>query len=148
MLEDLILPVDVLVKLAVLSLVALHELRRRQSARRCAQFRIVQFFERRSFARLLCLQFAMRGLVTPKFFKCHGCLRWRQDRPACDRRHHSCFCHNRSIDVDSGSPCERPARFTGRIDFRDLEAPDCATGHLFNLFRRDAEIRDTSVPDF
>ena len=54
-LEHLILPVDLFVKLAVLGLVALHKLRRRQSARRCVQFRIVHPFECRSFARLLCL---------------------------------------------------------------------------------------------
>ena len=112
-LEHVILPVDVLVKRAVLSLVALQELRRRQSARRCVQFRIVHPFECRSFARLLCLQFAVRGLVTPKFFKCRGCLRWRQDCPAWDRRHHSCFPHHGAIDVDSGSSFEHPARFTG-----------------------------------
>jgi len=74
MLEHLILTVDVLVELAVLSLVALHELRRRQSTRWCAQFRIVQFFERRSLPRLLFLEFATRGLLTPEPFKRHGRL--------------------------------------------------------------------------
>src|SRR5439155_13886396 len=93
-------------------------------------------------------EFATRGLLTPEPFKRHGRLRWRQDCSGWDRRRHSCFSHDGAIDVDPGSPFEEPAFFTGRIDFRNLETPHCATGRLLNLFRRDAEIHDTSVPDF
>ena len=107
MLEHLILPVDVLVERTVLCLVALHEFRRRQSARRCVQFGLMKSFERLSFAGLSCLEFTMRGLVAPELVERHGRLRWSHGRLAWGRSCHFRFPHNRAIDVDRGLPIER-----------------------------------------
>src|SRR6266516_2254599 len=90
----------------------------------------------------------MRVLVAPELVERNGWSRLSLSCLAWDWRHHSCLLDDGAIDVDPGPPLQRPACFTGRIDFRELEAPHCATGRLLNLFRRDAEIQDTSVPDF
>jgi len=129
-------------------LLALHEFQRRQSSRRCAQFGLMQLFERRSFTLLPRLQFTMNGLVAPELVERNGWSRLRHSCLAWERRYHFCFPHHRAVDVDADLPIDIFPTSTGRIEIRNLEARHLASGRLLNLFRRDAEIRDTSVPDF